>query len=280
MDERAITASPLSMVSPALLDPAEPPPVEICNPAGAAPVLLTCDHASRAIPRALKKLGLADEVIARHIGWDIGAAMVTRHLAPLLEAPALLAGYSRLVIDCNRPPEDPSSIPASSDGVAIPGNIDLPQEARLARCEALFEPYHAAIDARLAALRRASAAPALISAHSFTPRMGGRARPWHVGVLWDEDGRIALPLLAGLRAEAGLVVGDNEPYSAREPVGYTQRHHGLEAGLPHVAIELRQDLIADEIGARDWAERLARLLRPILARRDLNVAIAPPAPHS
>ncbi|HXS39342.1 MAG TPA: N-formylglutamate amidohydrolase [Stellaceae bacterium] len=268
------------MVSQFLLDPGEPPPVEICNQAGAAPLLLTCDHASRAIPRALAKLGLADAVIARHIGWDIGAAAVTRRLAPLLDAPAVLAGYSRLVIDCNRPPEDASSIPAASDGVAIPGNTDLSPEARHARRLALFEPFHAAISGRLAAHRRAGTAPALVSIHSFTPSMGGRARPWHAGVLWDGDGRIALPLLAALRGEAGLVIGDNEPYSAREPVGYTQRHHGLEAGLPHVAIELRQDLVAEEAGARGWAERLARLLRPILAQEGLTVAIAPRAPHS
>jgi len=262
-----------------LLDPAEPPPVEIGNPAGAAPILLTCDHASRAIPRALGKLGLTEDELARHIGWDIGAAAVTRHLAPLLGAPALLAGYSRLVIDCNRPPRDASSIPVASDGVAIPGNAGLSEEARRARRAALFEPYHAAIAARLAAWHRAGIAPALVSIHSFTPSMGGRARPWHVGVLWDQDGRVALPLLESLRAEAGLVVGDNEPYSAREPVGYTQRHHGYEAGLPHVAIELRQDLVGEAAGAQAWAERLARLLRPILGRDGLNVAIAPPAPH-
>jgi len=110
--------------------------------------------------------------------------------------------------------------------------------------------------------------------------MKGVKRPWHVGVLWDEDGRIATPLLAALHAEPGLVVGDNEPYSAREPVGYTQYHHAVGAGLPHVAIELRQDLVADEAGASAWAERLARVLAPILAAPQLYVAIAPPTPHS
>jgi predicted N-formylglutamate amidohydrolase len=136
------------------------------------------------------------------------------------------------------------------------------------------------VDARLASCRQSGAAPALLSIHSFTPEMNGKARPWHVGVLWDLDGRIALPLLEGLRGEPGLVVGDNEPYSAREPVGYTQRHHGAEPGLPHVALELRQDLVADDAGAAVWAERLARVLRPILARAELYVAIPPPPPHS
>ena len=244
----------------------DPPPVELCHGAGAAPVLLTCDHASRRVPAALDQLGLTEAVIARHIGWDIGAAAVTRRLAPLLDAPAVLAGYSRLVIDCNRHPEDASSIPAESDGTAIPGNAGLDDAARRARRTALFEPYHAAIDAQLARIAKTGLAPAVISVHSFTPQMKGFARPWHVGVLWDEDGRIATPLLAALSAELDpAIVGDNQPYSAREPVGYTQRHHAFERGLPHVAIELRQDLVADEAGAAAWAERLARVLAPILA---------------
>jgi predicted N-formylglutamate amidohydrolase len=268
------------MTSSSLLAETDPPPVESCHEKGAAPVLLTCDHASRAIPRALDSLGLDDAALARHIGWDIGAAAVTRRLAPLLDAPALLCGYSRLVIDCNRDPDDPSSIPGASDGVAIPGNANLAPTARAARRAAIFHPYHAEITRRLAAHRQRGVAPALISIHSFTPEMRGFRRPWHVGILWDEDGRIALPLLAALRREPGLVVGDNEPYSAREPVGYTQRHHAFSSGLPHVAIELRQDLVADDEGAGEWAERLGRTLRPILTQDALYVAIAPPKPHS
>ena len=270
----------LSMPSPSLIADAEPPAVEFCHEHGLAPVLITCDHASRRVPAALGTLGLADELIARHIGWDIGAAEVTRRLAPLLDAPAILAGYSRLVIDCNRRPEDPSAIPSESDGIAIPGNADLSPSERRARRDAIFDPYHAAIASWIAARRARGIAPAVISMHSFTPVMKGVARPWHVGVLWDGQGRIALPLLAALRAEPGLVVGDNEPYSAREPVGYTQRHHAFEHGLPHVAIELRQDLVADEQGAASWAERLARAVKPILARSELYMAIAPPPPHS
>ena len=145
----------------------------------------------------------------------------------------------------------------------------------------LFEPYHAAIDQQLARIEVGGRAPAVISMHSFTPRMKGLARPWHIGVLWDGEGRIAKPLLAALRAELDpAAVGDNEPYSAREPVGYTQRHHAFERGLPHVAIELRQDLIADGAGAAEWAERLARLLKPILATPGLYVAIDRPPPHT
>jgi len=184
------------------------------------------------------------------------------------------------VIDCNRPPDDPSSIPLESDGVAIPGNAALSPVARHLRRSTLFDPYHDALEARIAAHLARGIAPAVISVHSFTPEMKGRKRPWHVGVLWDEDGRLAQPLLAALRSEPGLVVGDNEPYSAREPAGYTQRHHAHSRGLPHVAIELRQDLVAAESGAAAWAERLARMLKPILARRELYLAIAPSSPHS
>jgi predicted N-formylglutamate amidohydrolase len=252
-----------------LLGPGDPSPVEICHGQGAAPVLLTCDHASNTLPRALDGLGLPPAALAEHIAWDIGAAAVTRLLAEALDAPALLAGYSRLVIDCNRDPGDPTSMPAVSDGVAVPGNRDLTEVARAARRAACFVPYHAAITARLDALLAAGTVPALLSIHSFTPVMAGMARPWHVGMLWDKDGRIPQPLLAALRADPGITVGDNQPYSAREPAGYTVRHHAVQRGLPHVAIELRQDLVADDAGVRSWAARLAGALAPILARREI-----------
>jgi predicted N-formylglutamate amidohydrolase len=257
------------MPSQGLLGPDEPAPVEICHVEGGAPVLLTCDHASNAVPRALDGLGVAPGELQQHIGWDIGAAAVTRVLAPMLDAPAVLSGYSRLVIDCNRDPGDVSSIPGTSDGVAVPGNRGLSTKARAQRRAACFDPYHAAIAARLEALLAARIVPALLSVHSFTPVMNGFARPWHVGVLWDRDGRIPLPLLAALRTDARIVVGDNEPYSAREPAGYTVRHHAAARGLPHVAVELRQDLIATDAGAAVWAERLAAALRPILDRREI-----------
>jgi predicted N-formylglutamate amidohydrolase len=269
------------MASQPLLAASDPPVFELCHPNGTAPVLLTCDHASRRVPAALERLGLTEIVLAQHIGWDIGAAAVTRLLAPMLDASAVLAGYSRLVIDCNRHPDDPSSIPSESDGVAISGNAALDAAARRERRARLFEPYHAAIDQQLAQLGIGGRAPAVISMHSFTPQMKGFARPWHIGVLWDGEGRIAKPLLAALRAELDpAVVGDNLPYSAREPIGFTQRHHAYDRGLPHVAIELRQDLIAEAEGAAEWAERLARLLKPILATPGLYVAIDRPPPHT
>ena len=251
------------LVSKTVLADADPDPVER-QIADGSRIILSCDHASNRVPRRLAQLGLSDEVLARHVGWDIGAAAVTRRLALALGAAAVLAGYSRLVIDCNRDPDDPSSIPATSDGIVIPGNRELSTEARHARQAAIFTPYHAALTQSIEATLARRVMPALISIHSFTPSLGGKVRPWHVGILWDGDGRIASPLLAALRGDAALVVGDNEPYSARQPAGYTMRHHALDRGLPHVAIEIRQDEIADDTGAAAWAERLARALKPIL----------------
>jgi len=251
------------LVSKTVLMDADPDPVER-HVADGSRVILTCDHASNRVPRRLARLGLSDEVLARHIGWDIGAAAVTRRLVPALGAAAVLASYSRLVIDCNRDPEDPSSIPAASDGVIVPGNRELSAKGRHARRAEIFVPYHAALTQLIEATMARGAVPALISIHSFTPSLGGKARPWHVGILWDGDGRIASPLLAALRGDAALVVGDNEPYSAQQPAGYTMRHHALDGGLPHVAIEIRQDEIADDTGAAAWAERLATALKPIL----------------
>ncbi len=253
----------------ALLGPDDPPPVEFVGRDAPAAVLLTCDHASRAVPAALASLGLDDDTLGRHIGWDIGAAAVTRAMVPLLGAPAILSGYSRLVIDCNRDPADPGSIPAVSDGVTIPGNCDLAAAARTARREALFAPYHAAIAGWIDRTLATGQVPVFLSIHSFTPVMRGFARPWHVGILWDKDGRLPIPLMAALRADPDLCVGDNEPYSARDPAGYSVEQHAERLGLPHVAVEIRQDLIADDAGAMAWAERLADALAPLLTRAEL-----------
>lgn len=244
----------------------DPAPFAWHHETGSAPALIVCDHASKAVPAALGRLGLTDELLSCHIGWDIGAAKVARILAETLDAPLVLAGYSRLVIDCNRSLDDPASIPEASDNVAVPGNRALTASARQARQAAIFAPYHAAIAAAVETRLAARIMPAFIAIHSFTPVMGGKPRPWHVGVLWDEDPRIAVPLLDALREDSALVVGDNEPYSARVPQGYTVRHHAAERRLPHVAIELRQDLVGSDEGARAWALRLATVLTPILAR--------------
>jgi predicted N-formylglutamate amidohydrolase len=248
-----------------LLGPDDPPPYEILNPRGRAPVVLLCDHASNAVPAALDSLGLAETELARHIAWDIGAARVTRLLSARLDAPAVLAGYSRLVIDCNRTLDDPQSILAASDGAEVPGNRDLSPQDAADRADACFWPYHRAAAAVIEGIEARGEVPAVLMVHSFTPVMNGAPRPWHVGILWERDGRMALPLIERLRARDDLCVGDNEPYSASSPHGYTMPRHAAEAGRPNVEFELRQDLVADDAGAERWAVIVAEALEPILA---------------
>ena len=255
-----------------LLGPGDPPPFAIVNPIGRGRALLIADHAGRAIPRRLGRLGLDEAALARHIAWDIGIEATTRALSALLDSPAAIAGYSRLVIDCNRRLDDPTSIAQVSDNVEVPGNRGLSAAQRQARAAACFHPYHRAIETLVAARRGTGRPTALISMHSFTPTIDGFARPWHAGVLWHRDSRLPRPLLAALSAEPGLVVGDNQPYSGRDERGYSIQAHGESHGLPHVLIELRQDQIDTTAGAAGWAARLARLLGPILADATLYEA--------
>jgi len=258
-----------SGATPSLLGPGDPPPFEVVNPDGAGRVVLIADHAGRAIPAALGTLGLDEVALARHIAWDIGIADVTRRLAERLDAPAVLAGYSRLVIDCNRHLDDPTSIAQVSDGVDIPGNRGLTAAQRARRAEACFRPYHEAVSRVIEGRRRAGAVPALVSMHSFTPIFAGVERPWHVGVLWNRDPRLAVPLMQKLRADPAICVGDNEPYSGRDEHGYSIHVHGQQLGLAHVLIELRQDLIDTRHGAVEWADRLADVLAEILTDEDV-----------
>lgn len=248
----------------ALLGPSDPAPVTVVNPDGARAALLVCDHAANAVPAALHGLGLAERDLHRHIALDIGAGEVTRALARLLDAPAVLPGYSRLVVDCNRRLDHPSSIVALSDGIEIPGNRDLTEADRRARIDECFWPYHRRIGAGLTGFSLRAIRPAIISVHGFTPVLAGVERPWHVGVLWDGDRRIAQPLLAALGARAGLVVGDNEPYSGRQRYGYTIEVHATETGLANVLVEIREDQVADADGQARFAGLLAETLAPIL----------------
>ena len=248
----------------ALLGADDPPPFVILNEHGAAPALLVCDHASRAFPRSLARLGLSEFATWRHIAWDIGAAELTRGLADALGAPAVLAGYSRLVVDCNRSPDDVEAFRATSDGHEIPGNRLLTDSDRAKRLACLFDPYHEAIGAMLGGFRSRGVVPLFISVHTFTPAMGGDDRPWHVGVLWDRDEASARYLISGLRAEPGLVVGDNEPYSGKHPSDFTVHQHAEAAGLPYVCLEIRQDQFESPAGTERWVRRLARLIGPML----------------
>lgn len=196
----------------------------------------------------------------RHIAFDIGIAGVGRHLADALDATLIRQNYSRLVIDCNRPLDAPSSIPEISELTPIPGNVALSDRDRAARAEAIFWPYHRRIDAELDRRRQVDRPTALIALHSFTPVFKSAARPWQVALLYNRDPALAQQLLALLRTEPELVVGDNEPYFVSDTTDYTIPAHGERRGVPHALIEIRQDLIAEERGQRDWARRLARLL--------------------
>lgn len=242
------------------------PFVELVHPTGRADLLLLADHAGNRVPEELADLGLPADQLARHIGFDIGIAPLARRLAVLLDAPALLNHCSRLVIDPNRRPGEPSSIPEESDGTPVPGNRDLAPAARAERVRRFFLPWHRAIARHLARCRRAGITPVLLALHSFTPRLsGGPPRPWQVGVLWRDDDRLAAPMLAALRARGDLVVGDNEPYSGFDAFGYTIEFHAQRTRLPHLMLEIRQDEIASAPRAEAWAERLAEHLRPLLA---------------
>jgi predicted N-formylglutamate amidohydrolase len=251
--------------TPDLLSPGDPPPFEIVNPEGKARLVLFSDHAGRAIPRRLGTLGLTRAELDQHIGWDIGIGAMARRMAAALDAPAIIGGYSRLVIDCNRRLDDPSSIAQESDRIPVPGNRGLIAADRQARTRAIFRPYHQAIDAIIAAKRGQGTDLAIVSLHSFTPRMNGFARPWHIGILWNRDPRLPVPLMARLLQEPGIVVGDNEPYSGRDEHGYSMPKHAEAEGLPHALFEVRQDLIGDDAGVADWADRLIHALRDVLA---------------
>jgi predicted N-formylglutamate amidohydrolase len=222
-------------------------------------LIFLCDHASRLVPEEFGDLGLAPDLFATHIASDIGAAEVTRALAAHFGAPAVLARWSRLVVDLNRGEDDPTLVMKLSDGSVVPGNVDADPASRIER---FHRPYHR----RIADEISRHAAPVLVSMHSFTPAWKGRARPWDAGILWDRDGRLAVPLMHRLR-EAGFTVGDNEPYSGALENDCLYRH-GTMNGLPHVLIEIRQDLIASDDEACGFAARLAPILE--IALKDMT----------
>jgi predicted N-formylglutamate amidohydrolase len=226
-------------------------------------LVILCDHATNELPEAYGTLGLSAGELQRHIAWDIGAAAVTRHLSRLLGAPAVLTRWSRLLIDPNRGEDDPTLIMRLSDGAIIPGNRHLDAAERERRIARFYRPYHTAIRRVIARATETGRVPALLGMHSFTDVWKGTPRPWHAGVLWERDERIAVPLLAALRAEGDLIVGDNEPYPGQYE-GDTLWQHGTLTGLPFCSLEIRQDLIATEAGQRAWAERVARVLSPIV----------------
>ena len=246
-----------------LLGTAEVPPVHEDNAAGRSPFLLTCDHYGRLLPRSLGDLGLPASELTRHIAWDVGIAGVADRLSKQLDAHLVAQRYSRLVIDCNRPPEAPSSIPRISEATTIPGNQGLAREAMATRRQAIFDPYHRRISEIIDRRLREGVATVLVALHSFTPVYAGIRRPWHVGTLYHRDTRLPPLLLKQLRGEADLVVGDNEPYAVSDDTDYTIPVHGEARGLMNSGIEIRQDLLADPAGQQQWADRLARIFAEI-----------------
>jgi len=247
----------------ALLGEYDPAPFRVLQGQPESPYIVICDHAGRSIPRALGSLGLSDADLQRHIAWDIGAAALSRRLANELGAWVILQEYSRLVIDCNRPLTSPDSIAQKSEDTVVPGNLAISPEQAEARAHCIFGPYHARISRELTERASRGQASILIFLHTFTPTFRGVARPWHAGVLRNRDGRLALPLLRALRADPQLMVGDNEPYAASEQTDYGMIEHGERRGLPHVELEVRQDLLADVEGQEAWARRLTRALRDV-----------------
>ena len=248
-----------------LLGSQDVPPVHENNAGGRSPFLLTSDHYGRLIPPTLGDLGVAESELTRHIAWDIGIAGVADALSRQLDAHLIAQRYSRLVIDCNRPPQAASSIPVLSEATAIPGNEGLAPDAAEARRRTIFEPYHRRIAEVIDARLRDGVPTLLVSLHSFTPVYAGVSRPWHIGTLYHRDTTLAPLLLKLLRQESDLVVGDNEPYAVSDDTDYTIPVHGEARGLSNTGIEIRQDLIADPAGQRQWADRLARIFREIEA---------------
>jgi predicted N-formylglutamate amidohydrolase len=258
MPARIKVQTPDDALDPPLLGDDDAPPFRIRNPAGASPLLFICDHAANAVPRRLGALGLSALDRDRHIAWDLGIAGVAERLADALDAFLILQSYSRLVIDCNRPPGSPQSIVDRSDGAAIPANRDLGPREVERRVRAIFDPYHGRIRAELDARAARRRPTLLVALHSFTPALeGGAPRPWHIGVFYNRDARLAHALRDRLRREADLVIGDNQPYAASDATDYAIPVHGERRGLPHAGLEIRQDTIHDERAQRAVAERLA-----------------------
>ncbi|OMH30249.1 N-formylglutamate amidohydrolase [Motiliproteus sp. MSK22-1] len=256
-----------------LLTTNDPLPFRVLNETGTTPLLLVCDHASNHVPKHLSNLGLDDQTLQEHVAWDIGSADLAAIITQQLNCRAVLANYSRLLIDVNRNPadNDPSMIPEISDSYIIPANQDLNSLQKQQRISEIMEPYHRAIEQQMQALQNYSPAPMLFSIHTFTPAMKGcrKPRPWHAGILWNADPRIAKPLMKHLRQHDHLLIGDNEPYSARE-VAYTIDRHGHAHGFPNCAIEIRQDLLKDHADCLWWGEKLAEGLKKALDSEDIH----------
>lgn len=251
----------LENIFESLLAEDEPPAFEIVNASGASRLVLVCDHASNRVPRCLGNLGLTFEQLDDHIGWDPGAADVARLLSQNLDAPLILSGYSRLVIDCNRPLQSSQSIPEQSAGVLVPRNKNISDQERALRVNDLFAPYHNAINQLLSC--RQDRETLLLSIHSFTPNLNGEQRPWNIGISYWRDDRFAKLLIKMLKKSGDIVVGDNEPYAIDVDFDYAVPVHGEGRGLKSAMIEIRQDGIRTAEGVAAWAARITQAYQEI-----------------
>ena len=254
-----------------MLGPGDPPPFALVNPDGRAPCLIVCDHASPVVPEALGDLGVAPDRRYDHIAWDVGAAAMARRLADRFDAPAILAGYSRLVVDCNRHVDDPAAFARVSDGAAVPGNAAMTGADRSRRIANVYRPYHNAIHDLLEGFVDRGVAPAVIACHTMTPRpRGGAARPQEFVACWSRDDRLAGPVLDRLAARDDVVAGDNDPYALDPAEDYTVPEHAMRRGLAHLQFEVRQDLVTGDAGAARWADIVHDLTADLVADADLR----------
>lgn len=242
-----------------------PPAFLVENSDNDSPLLFVCDHASNALPPAYDQLGLDKQTLSQHIAWDIGALGIARKLSSRFQSTLVSGVYSRLLVDLNRFPGDPGWIPESSDGIAIPANQNLSESQRKARADRYFWPYQQAISREVEKINARTQTPIIISIHSFTPALtDGKQRPWHIGILWSDDDRLAAPMMTALRDNPAVCVGDNQPYHANNPKGYTVKTHAEDVDYLNLLVEIRQDLIGDEIGVDKWSEIFGDALERVL----------------
>lgn len=242
------------------------PAFRIVNADSAAALVFICDHASNRVPEEFGDLGVAAGEMGRHIAWDIGAAAITEILARRFDAPALFSTVSRLVIDCNRNWGDAGLMPEISDGIAIPANRNLTEAERRRRWDAYHQRYHAAIDTVIARKLAAGQRPVIAAIHSMTPALKGALRPWQIAMCTHDDRSLSDLVLAALRRNAGIVVGDNEPYNLDPLEDYSVPHHAMRRGLPHLQVEFRQDEVDSPAGQARWAAIFGDAVEAALAR--------------
>ncbi len=253
-----------------LISTDEQPPFLTYNAGGSAAHLIVCDHAANLVPKRLENLGVSDEELSQHIGWDPGALDIAKLLADALDAPLIYSCYSRLVCDLNRYQFDQNSMPESSDGIMVPGNRNLSAMARYRRFEEFFRPYHDAIAAKLDAFEAIKVTPSLLSIHTCTDKMNGKFRPWPVSLSYAQDIRISKRLIEDLRRRKICKIGDNEPYSLDIGIDFTVCEHAMRRGLAYMQVEFRQDLVVTKAGVKKWVNKFLPSLQYALKEPGLS----------